>query len=386
MNKWIVVVMIAVMISVSVAGCGGKKTDSASQAVSEPQAVEAQAEPETQTETIESQEPETRPVPEADEHPAPEAVADELKDAEGGAEGSTAAQAESETASDAQPASPAGTQSEGQADAGMTAETAQPVEESRVPQAIRDLLVGEWQDMTSQRAGMDITGEDDANGKDFHAQIFWSGSYADRMVWDMDLEYDPVSGELTYKGGRKAEVTYGADGLIANEDVKWEDAEGSFTLTGGELRWKDSREEEAGNFVFTRVYAYDITAEEFSTNLFQVLTAMESGTAGSSLKQAQAAHEILSFAAGHQVWNVDAIARRAAINESWSGLSDDDKALVKKNFGGVADLLDKVYKDYESVSGTFEDAGVGEEMKAFSVNVYAGRSWKALRDMVKSLQ
>ena len=386
MNKWIVVVMIAVMISVSVAGCGGKKTDSASQAVSEPQAVEAQAEPETQTETIESQEPETRPVPEADEHPAPEAVADELKDAEGGAEGSTAAQAESETASDAQPASPVGTQSEGQADAGMTAETAQPVEESRVPQAIRDLLVGEWQDMTSQRAGMDITGEDDANGKDFHAQIFWSGSYADRMIWDMDLEYDPVSGELIYIGGRKAAVTYGADGLIANEDVKWEDAEGSFIVAGGELRWKDSREEEAGNFVFTRVYAYDITAEEFSTNLFQVLTAMESGTAGSSLKQAQAAHEILAFAAGHQVWNVDAIARRAAISEAWSGLSDDDKALVKKNFSGVEGLLDKVYQDYESVSGTFEDAGVGEEMKAFSVNVYAGRSWKALRDMVKSLQ
>ena len=39
-----------------------------------------------------------------------------------------------------------------------------------------------------------------------------------------------------------------------------------------------------------------------------------------------------------------------------------------------------------SFNCTFEDAGVGEEMKAFSVNVYAGRSWKALRDMVKALQ
>ena len=76
----------------------------------------------------------------------------------------------------------------------------------------------------------------------------------------------------------------------------------------------------------------------------------------------------------------------ACFSEAWSGLSDDDKALVKKNFSGVEGLLDKVYQDYESVSGTFEDAGVGEEMKAFSVNVYAGRSWKALRDMVKSLQ
>ena len=317
MRKWIVMAVTAAMISVTAAGCGGKKADTASQAASEPQAAEAQAEPETQPETTESPEPETRPIPEADEQPAPEAVADELKDAGGGAEGSTAAQAEGETASDAQPDSPAGTQSEGQADAGMTAETAQPVEESRVPQAIRDLLVGEWQDMTSQRAGMDITGEDDANGKDFHAQIFWSGSYADRMVWDMDLEFDPASGELVYKGGRKAEVTYNEDGLIANEDVKWEDAEGSFSMAEvGELRWSDTRQEDAGDFVFVRVFAYDVPAEEFSAKLFKILTGLEEGTAGSSLKQAQAAEEIVSFAADKQIWNIDAYARTAAITEA----------------------------------------------------------------------
>jgi hypothetical protein len=49
-------------------------------------------------------------------------------------------------------------------------------------------------------------------------------------------------------------------------------------------------------------------------------------------------------------------------------------------------MIDKVFKDYESVRGTFEDAGVGEEMKALSVNIYARRSFNALHDLVAELQ
>ena len=324
-----------------------------------------------------------------------EAPAEAERPAEGQPAAETADDGQKEASADA--AEPADSQSAGaqgeaqtadaaQAGTGSTAEIAQTIEESRVPKEVRNILVGEWQDMTSQRAGMEITQWDEANGKDFHAQIFWSGSYADRMVWDMDLEFDPASGELVYKGGRKAEVTYNEDGLIANEDVKWEDAEGSFSMAEvGELRWSDSRQEDAGDFVFVRVFAYDVPAEEFSAKLFKILTGLEEGTAGSSLKQAQAAEEIVSFAADKQIWNIDAYARTAAITEAWNGLSDEEKALAKQNFDGMAELIDKAFKDYESVSGTFEDAGVGEDMKALSVNVYAKRSWNALRDLVKEL-
>ena len=367
MHKWVVIVMTAVMVSISATGCGGKKTDTASQPASEVQA-EAEAQPEAEAQ-------------------------EEAQPAEGTE--SQEAAAEAQPASDVQPGSEASADAQGeaqqdaavQAGTNASAETAQVIEESRVPQEVRNILVGEWQDLTSQRAGMEITEWDEANGKDFHAQIFWSGSYADRMVWDMDLEFDPASGELVYKGGRKAEVTFNEDGLIANEDVKWEDAEGSFSMAEvGELRWTDSRQEDSGDFVFARVFAYDVPAEEFSASLFSKLTGLESGTAGSSLKQAQAAQEILSFAADRQIWNIDAYSRTAAITEAWNGLSDEEKALAKQNFDGVAELLDKAFKDYESVRGTFEDAGVGEDMKALSVNVYAKRSWNALRDLVTALQ
>ena len=383
MRKWIVIMMTAAMVIVSVTGCGGKKTDAASQPASEAQA-EAEAQPEAEPEA-EAQEEAAPPAdaPAEAEQPA-ETAADGQKEAPADAAapaGGQSTDAQGETQGDAQPADTA------QAGADSTAETAQTIEESRVPKEVRNILVGEWQDMTSQRAGMEITEWDEANGKDFHAQIFWSGSYADRMVWEMDLEFDPASGELVYKGGRKAEVTFNEDGLIEKEDVKWEDAEGSFSMAEvGELRWSDSRQEDAGDFVFVRVYAYDVTAEEFSASLFKKLTGLEEGTAGASLKQAQTAEEILTFAADKQIWNLDAYARTAAITEAWNGLSDEEKALAKRNFDGVAGMIDKAFKDYESVRGTFEDAGVGEDMKALSVNIYARRSFNALRNLVAELQ
>ena len=379
MRKWIVMMLTAVMVCASATGCGGKKTDAASQPASE-----AQAEAQPEAKAQEEEQPAEAEAPAEAEQPAEGQPAAETAD-----DGQKEASADAAEPADSQSAGAQGeaqTADAAQAGTGSTAEIAQTIEESRVPKEVRNILVGEWQDMTSQRAGMEITQWDEANGKDFHAQIFWSGSYADRMVWDMDLEFDPASGELVYKGGRKAEVTYNEDGLIANEDVKWEDAEGSFSMAEvGELRWSDSRQEDAGDFVFVRVFAYDVPAEEFSAKLFKILTGLEEGTAGSSLKQAQAAEEIVSFAADKQIWNIDAYARTAAITEAWNGLSDEEKALAKQNFDGMAELIDKAFKDYESVSGTFEDAGVGEDMKALSVNVYAKRSWNALRDLVKEL-
>ena len=379
MRKWIVMMLTAVMVCASATGCGGKKTDAASQPASE-----AQAEAQLEAKAQEEEQPAEAEAPAEAERPAEGQPAAETAD-----DGQKEASADAAEPADSQSAGAQGeaqTADAAQAGTGSTAEIAQTIEESRVPKEVRNILVGEWQDMTSQRAGMEITQWDEANGKDFHAQIFWSGSYADRMVWDMDLEFDPASGELVYKGGRKAEVTYNEDGLIANEDVKWEDAEGSFSMAEvGELRWSDSRQEDAGDFVFVRVFFFFFSAEEFSAKLFKILTGLEEGTAGSSLKQAQAAEEIVSFAADKQIWNIDAYARTAAITEAWNGLSDEEKALAKQNFDGMAELIDKAFKDYESVSGTFEDAGVGEDMKALSVNVYAKRSWNALRDLVKEL-
>ena len=267
-------------------------------------------------------------------------------------------------------------------------DTQEAAAESTVPQELTDLFVGEWMDRTSQRAGMEITEGEYTEEKDFCVKISWAGSYADAMVWEMNLEYDPATGQIAYENGRKAQVTYNEDGSIANEDVQWENSKGAFTVEGSELHWTDSNEEDAADFVFERVYAYDLTASDYLDNIFKTLINVEIGTAGTSLKQAVAAEEILSYVAGKQLWNTEASARRTAFNEAWNSLSSEEKALVKRNLfeEEIAELIDGTFNDYESVRERFRDCGADEEMKELSENVYARRSWNTLRKLMAGLE
>ena len=122
--------------------------------------------------------------------------------------------------------------------------------------------------------------------------------------------------------------------------------------------------------------------------MFKPLISMEIGTAGSSLKSAQLAEEILSFAASRQLGNTEESARKAAFSEAWNSLSSEEKELVKHNFyeEEIEDLIDGAYNDYESVRGRFEDAGVGAEMEELSKDADAQKSWNALRELMSGAE
>ena len=127
-----------------------------------------------------------------------------------------------------------------------------------------------------------------------------------------------------------------------------------------------------------------ITASEYLENVFRPIINMEFGTSGSSLKTAQTAHALLSFAASHELWNTEPSARQAAFDEAWNSLSREEKETVKHNFfeEELADLIDEAFSDYASVEGRFEDAGVGAEMKELTKNADAGKSWNTLRELM----
>ena len=112
--------------------------------------------------------------------------------------------------------------------------------------------------------------------------------------------------------------------------------------------------------------ANDIPSSEYTDHVFKPLINMEIGTAGSSLKSAQLAEEILSFAASRQLGNTEESARKAAFSEAWNSLSSED--------------------DYESVRGRFEDAGVGAEMEELSKDADAQKSWNALRELMSGAE
>ena len=129
-----------------------------------------------------------------------------------------------------------------------------------------------------------------------------------------------------------------------------------------------------------------ISAAEYTDNVFQKLINMEIGTAGSSLKEAQIAEEILSFAASREIGNVEESARKAAFSEAWGNLSEEEKVTVKDNFRDIAGLVDGAFSDYESARGNFEDAGVGAEMEELVKSEDAQKSWKALCDLLAEVE
>ena len=129
-----------------------------------------------------------------------------------------------------------------------------------------------------------------------------------------------------------------------------------------------------------------ISAAEYTDNVFQKLINMEIGTAGSSLKEAQIAEEILSFAASREIGNVEESARKAAFSEAWGNLSEEEKVTVKDNCGEIAGLVDGAVSDYESARGNFEDAGVGAEMEELVKSEDAQKSWKALCDLLAEVE
>ena len=134
--------------------------------------------------------------------------------------------------------------------------------------------------------------------------------------------------------------------------------------------------------------ANDIPSSEYTDHVFKPLINMEIGTAGSSLKAAQIAEEILSFAASRQLGNTEESARKTAFSEAWNSLSSEEKELVRHNFyeEEIEKLIDGTYNDYESVRGRFEDAGVGAEMEELSKDEDAQKSWNALRELMSGAE
>ena len=146
--------------------------------------------------------------------------------------------------------------------------------------------------------------------------------------------------------------------------------------------------ENSAEAVSERTYADEIPSSDYADNVFKPLINMEVGSAGSSLKAAQIAEEILSFAADRQISDTEETARKAAFSEAWNSLSNEEKEVAKHNFyeEEIADLIDSAFDDYESVRGRFEDAGVSAEMEELSKSEEARKSWNTLRELMSDME
>ena len=240
-----------------------------------------------------------------------------------------------------------------------------------------EAFAGRWADPYYGRATLTIMPGREAGGL-FDISIVCGSSASSSGVWLMTGVWDAENGRLEYENGVMKDVTYDEQG-VASEEIIWDDAVGFFALDGDVLLWNDSREERSAEFRLQKIVMPAPEPETFARDFFGVVAGVERGTAGSSLKMAIAARDVVRFALDNILWTVDAEAMRGNLLAAWESLSDSERDLFGENFfDGVAALIDEAFSDYASVEGLFEDAGAGEDMRWLAQDRAAAVSWEAL--------
>ena len=122
------------------------------------------------------------------------------------------------------------------------------------------------------------------------------------------------------------------------------------------------------------------TVEALTEGYFNVLSGLESGTAGASLKTAIAASEVCAFAQAHALYNPDFESLRANMRAAFEAMRAEDRAAFWQGFDAVRALLDDCLEDWETVRPQFEDAGVAAAMDGIMADPLNRLAWENLRD------
>lgn len=215
-------------------------------------------------------------------------------------------------------------------------------------------FVGAWQDPAFGRAVLRIMPGEEGGCS---AVLTWGSSADSEGVWSMDLAYDAEADAMVYTGGTMALVTYGEDGGVLSDQVRWDDAEGGFTLSDGKLLWSDSREERASEFAFLPMEKRTPEADELKERYFGAVADWAPGTAGSSLKLAALCADVMGLADEYALWDADAPALRESLLDAWSSLDETTKRRFDEGLPEVEALVEAAIGDYAPVAGQFEDAG-----------------------------
>lgn len=235
--------------------------------------------------------------------------------------------------------------------------------------------IGLYMDDNSQRASMTILPSKEYG--DLHINIHWASSAFQASEWDFLAAYDDKTGEVYYHNGEHYETEW-ADEEHYSKTAIYENGEGTFRFNeDGKLLWI-SDDESSKDAVFSRVDTGVPTPEQFVNDYFKVVGSYEQGTAGSSLKEAIAAKDAVYFAVFNTLYNADLQKMRDNMLAGWESMSKDDQERFDANFMNVVDLVNKAIENYDSVAGTFEDAGVGDIMRDL-IKAEEGRlSWETL--------
>ena len=123
-----------------------------------------------------------------------------------------------------------------------------------------------------------------------------------------------------------------------------------------------------------------ISADQIRENIIDEVVSCHPGTAGSSLRQAAAAANVLRFATEQKLSKNDC---KAAFEKAWRESDEETKGYFRENYDGLSWLITAAFSDYDSVSGVFEDAGAAETMRTALGAADAEKDWDALRAVME---
>ncbi|MBQ9465079.1 MAG: hypothetical protein IJU67_07355 [Lachnospiraceae bacterium] len=264
-------------------------------------------------------------------------------------------------------------------------ETEAPAQDETVPAepqaegipAEADAFLGTW---VCGRATITFVRED----LGIKATVRWAGSAAEVAEWNYAFdEYVPeVPALIDHSTGLLTHLTYGEDGEIAESEEIYSDGHAEFILNeDGTLLWNDKTENAGEDMVFEYVEIVETgapTEQEFVDELFHVIGEIPQGTAGSSLAAAQAAEEVLQFAADHDLANADIDTLRSNMLAAWESMTPEEQSAFDSNLMNVVHMLDDSIADWDANTGVFEDAGVAEAMSALVNDPAAQEAWSTL--------
>ena len=123
-----------------------------------------------------------------------------------------------------------------------------------------------------------------------------------------------------------------------------------------------------------------ISPDLIRENIIEEAVSFHPGTAGSSLRQAAAAADILQFATEQKLRNTDC---RTAFEAAWDSTDQETQEYFRENFEGLSRLITSAFNDYDSVKDMFEDAGAAEEMEKSLAKENALKDWQSLCSTVE---
>ena len=123
-----------------------------------------------------------------------------------------------------------------------------------------------------------------------------------------------------------------------------------------------------------------ISPDLIRDNIIEEAVSFHPGTAGSSLRQAVAAADLLQFVTEQKLRNTDC---KAAFEAAWDSTDQETQEYFRENFEGLSWLITSAFDDYDSVKDMFEDAGAAEKMEKSMAKKNGVKDWQSLCSAVE---